>query len=282
MPNSSNCGSLSRNPAGLTKRLPNTQTAQRAQIGFRRFRMIQKDFRRTQKESTSSTVLHLPKILRSKRTKSTSLIATLPLKAFVAKAGLISIDASECSDTWKSPTWEFVRLCRTHPKLMSLTADQAFNKIPWSATGFEDEEQLTFIAEWDRVRSLPGMSPLHWAANLARQHPLLSTRKHLQTFNEFVSLAGWLQVSVGVNNPIFSPTRKVAEILSLKSNATVRRYVKWQSRTNSWSSLNGQPNIGPQGIGSELSFMRFSRTTARSKQTMKRKELNKCLNSENS
>jgi hypothetical protein len=48
----------------------------------------------------------------------------------------------------------------------------------------------------------------------------------LQTFNEFVSLAGWLQVSVGVNNPIFLPTRKVAEILGLKSNATVATLCK--------------------------------------------------------
>jgi hypothetical protein len=166
------------------------------------------------------------KTVDSPQTEECILNPTLPLKVFVAEAALRSIDASECSDNWKSPTWEFVRLCRTHPKLLSLTADQAFNKIPWSATGFDEEEQLTFIAEWDRVRSLPGMSPLHWAANLARQHPLISTRKHLKTYNEFVSLAGWLQVSVGNNNPIFLPTRKVAEILGLKSNATVATLCK--------------------------------------------------------
>lgn len=123
-------------------------------------------------------------------------------------------------------TWEFVRLCKTHPVLMALSADDAFKKIPWTATGFEDEEHLQFLVEWDRVRSLPGISPLQWAADLARRRPLLSTGKDSKIFNQFISLAGWLQVIVGVENPIFLPTRKVAEILGLRSHTTVATLCK--------------------------------------------------------
>lgn len=114
--------------------------------------------------------------------KKSVLDPSVPLRAFVAKAALISFEQeSQGSDDWKSSTWEFVRFCRTHPKLMSLTADEAFDKIPWNATGFGEEEQLQFLVEWGRVRSLPGVSPLEFAARLARRHPLISLRKHLKT-----------------------------------------------------------------------------------------------------
>jgi hypothetical protein len=151
----------------------------------------------------------------------------VPLKEFVAKGALLSIEqASEGYDDWKSSTWEFVRQCRTHPALTSLTGDEAFNKIPWNATGFGEEEQLQFLVEWPRVKSLPGVSPVEFAARLASRHPLISLRKHLKTLNHFVSLAGWLQVTVGPETPIFLPTRKVAEVMDLKSKSTVSTLCK--------------------------------------------------------
>jgi hypothetical protein len=56
---------------------------------------------------------------------------------------------------------------------------------------------MQFLVEWDRVHSIPGVSPLEFAARLARQHPLTSTRK-LKTYDQFISLAGWLQARIGV------------------------------------------------------------------------------------
>lgn len=54
---------------------------------------------------------------------------------------------------------------------------------------------------------------------MARQNPLISTRKSSKAFNEFISLAGWLQVVVGNDNPIFLPTRAVAEVMGQSHTA---------------------------------------------------------------
>jgi hypothetical protein len=107
----------------------------------------------------------------------------LPLRTFLAKAALISAEQACASydEGWKSSTWEFVRLCRSHPKFWDLSADEAVRKIPWNATGFDEEEQLQVLVEWDRVKSLPGVSPLEFAARLARRHPLYSRRKQFQS-----------------------------------------------------------------------------------------------------
>jgi hypothetical protein len=142
-------------------------------------------FRRTQKEATFGGSLSSP---------SESLNTRLPLKTFCQRAASLSIEAAEESaeseGRWKSVTWEFTRLCKTHPKLMSCTADEAFKIIPWHLTEFGDEEQMQFLVEWNSVRHLPGTSPLDWAASMARTRPLLSRRRQFDTYNRFVSLAG--------------------------------------------------------------------------------------------
>jgi hypothetical protein len=146
----------------------------------------------------------------------------LPLRKFVAEAADISTrEASLKTDSneWKSTTWEFVRLLKTHPRLMCLTADEALEEIPWSVTDFGEDEQLTFLAEWTRVRILPGVPPLKWAVTLADQHPLEPKRK-FKAYNKFISLAGWLQVVVGPDVPIFLPVRSVGDIIG-KSHTTV-------------------------------------------------------------
>jgi hypothetical protein len=154
---------------------------------------------------------------------SSTLSTELPLRQYVAKAATLSIEASlnaDSKDQWKSLTWEFVRLCKSHPKLSCLTADEALEAIPWTVTDFGEDEQLTFLAEWSRVRILPGVSPLEWAARLAREHPLQPKRSKFKAYNEFISLAGWLQVVVGPDVPIFLPVRSVGDVIG-KSRTTV-------------------------------------------------------------
>jgi hypothetical protein len=188
-----------------------------------RLRLNQKDLEGVPFGDYSPTLKSKVDLPPASRTPTGSFLLdpNLPLREFVARAAVVSMEAgSDDGENWKSFTWEFTRLCRSHPKLSCLTADEAFKKIPWGPTGFDEEEQMQFLIEWDRVRSIPGLSPLEFAAKLARQQPLASTR-NLKTYDQFISLAGWLQASIGVDNPIFLPTRKVAEVLGLKSNRSV-------------------------------------------------------------
>jgi hypothetical protein len=173
-------------------------------------------FGRKQKEATFGGSLSSP-----------SLNTRLPLRIFCQRAASLSIEAAaESEGRWKSVTWEFTRLCKTHPKLMTLTADEAFESIPWRLTDFGDEEQMQFLVEWNSVRHLPGTAALDWAASMARARPLFSTRKRFDTYNRFVSLAGWLQILVGSEGSIFLPTRKVAEVLGMKSHVQVATLCK--------------------------------------------------------
>ena len=94
--------------------------------------MIQKGFR---KEPEGVHFVDRAPTLKNAEIHKTSdyvLDPNLSLRDFVAKAAFISISqASEgAGGDWKSSTWEFVRLCRAHPKLMALTADEASRKIP--------------------------------------------------------------------------------------------------------------------------------------------------------
>jgi hypothetical protein len=159
--------------------------------------------------------------------KTPTLSTQLPLKRFVQEAATISIEQAEdaSGDKWKSRTWEFTRLCKTHPKLMALTADEAYNAIPWHVTQFDEEEQMQFLVEWNAVQHLPGVPILEWAASLAKSHPLLSTRKQFRSYNQFISVAGWLQ-NISRDKNIFLPTRKIAEILGLKSHVQVATLCK--------------------------------------------------------
>jgi len=142
----------------------------------------------------------------------------------------MSIDKAEeiSRGEWKSLTWQFTRLCRTHPKLMPLTADEAFNAIPWYVTPFGEEEQMQFLVEWNTVRHLPGIPVLEWAASMAQAHPLFSTRKQFNSNNQFLSPAGWLQVIMRQSHEdtIYLPTRKVAEILGPRSHVQVATLCK--------------------------------------------------------
>ena len=139
----------------------------------------------------------------------------LTLRTFIK---LAAKEIGNSDSTWKSATWEFVRLCKSHPQLTALTADEAMNMIPWQQTNFEEEEQLQFLAEWNKVRLLPGVKPLDWAAEMARQKPIKSSRP-FPLYNRFLSIAGWLQTLLG-NGAIFLPCHAMGNMLGC-SHTTV-------------------------------------------------------------
>lgn len=147
-------------------------------------------------------------------------------RAFFSKAAEASIEAAESRDSgWQSRTWEFVRQCKAQVAFKDMSAEDVFDRIPWGLTAFDEEDQLQFMSEWDEVDRLSCIPVLVWAAEMARQRPL-PCGAQLKIYNEFISLAGHLQMAVGAEHPIFLPTRKVAEILGAKSNRTVATMCK--------------------------------------------------------
>jgi hypothetical protein len=63
-----------------------------------------------------------PELTRSVDFKQVLLDTSLPLRVFVSKASELSTDLALNANAkeWKSLTWEFVRLCKTHPELSGL------------------------------------------------------------------------------------------------------------------------------------------------------------------
>jgi len=140
-------------------------------------------------------------------------------REFVRKAAAESPDvaqaARESLGEWQSTSWHFTRMCKGHPSFKNVSAAQAFEAIDWSLTGFDEEERMQFLREWNRVKCFVGWSPVDWAVSMASQKPLGTDQYRaglLTTYARFISIAGWLQVVVG-DRDILLPCEKLAGIL---------------------------------------------------------------------
>lgn len=148
----------------------------------------------------------------------------IPVPVFVELAAQESSSTPENYPAWRSTTWEFTRCLKSHPKLSHLTADEVVGLIDFDAIGFDEDDAMQFLVEWNRVKFIPGVKPLDWAATMAKTKPLASKRK-FGRYNEFISIAAWLQVLVGRENTIFLPTEKIGELLgcSARQVSTLRQ-----------------------------------------------------------
>jgi hypothetical protein len=151
---------------------------------------------------------------------------------------------------WRSPLFEFVRVVKAHPDVRGLTAAKAMRAVgavfkSWAgrkpaeqrkADDWEfwlgeprDDAQAEFLAVWDKVRFLPGDSPLEAAAAAAENTPLDLRQDVMERrsdgYPRFVALAGWLQVIAG-NRNIMLPVANVGALLGVQP-MTVSRYRAW-------------------------------------------------------
>lgn len=149
---------------------------------------------------------------------------------------------------WESPLFQLVRLLRTHRDLKSATAPEAWQAVAKVMQGWQDdfkrrgrsvvsvwdeyfgigtdEAQAEMLDSWDKVRYLPGLSPLQSAAEMSEQMPvIISDEKRLErgaAYERFVSLAGWLQVTVGDRN-ILLPVKEIAVMFKM-TTMTISRF----------------------------------------------------------
>lgn len=142
----------------------------------------------------------------------------------------------------------FIRLSKAHPSLGKITAEkaaQAIDKVfrAWQAQyqdaanticekclgGTQEDLHVAILQAWDKVRYLPGYSPLTNALERTRRTPLKLSREHAPKFTavyeRFVSIAGWLQVAMG-DRPIFLPVHELSVLLHVQP-MTITRYRQW-------------------------------------------------------
>lgn len=144
----------------------------------------------------------------------------LSLETFVGFAAAAAHKEAEEHPN-RSAIWEFARFCKKHPVLADLSGESAFDLIPWEDTTFSDFETEQFITCYDTVLFAAGEGPVDLALREADDHPLRQTNRKI--YDRFVSMAGWLQHSVG-DKAILLPQKLLAEKLkvppSLISNMT--------------------------------------------------------------
>jgi len=90
-----------------------------------------------------------------------------------------------------------------------------------------EEIYFEFVCNWDRVRYDIGETPLSNAVLKAEKNPLEPRRctgraDFLARYAKFVSIAGWLQVTMG-NRSILLPVDRLGELMSVKP-MTITRY----------------------------------------------------------
>jgi hypothetical protein len=174
----------------------------------------------------------------------------LPFAEYLARSVEEHHRQEEENEEWQSPLFYFVRLVRSHPDMLTMTARQAFQAVEdvmriwqarlpkaqrrlsvwahWLQVEREDAE-AEFLGVWDHVRYLVGRTPLEIAIDQAVAHPLGILEKHRaarpEGYARFIAIAGWLQVTMG-DNRILLPVEELAERLHV-TPMTISRYRRW-------------------------------------------------------
>ena len=143
---------------------------------------------------------------------------------------------------FRSPLWTFVRHIRGRCWGGDETADDIFGRVDqalrarggWAAhfeVKDEEEAYIEFVSNWDAIMYPPGQDPLSIALTKAKECPLTPERsqhRRLRNYALFVSMAGWLQASMG-DQPILLPCREIAALLTEHGQACSKMAVsRWR------------------------------------------------------
>jgi hypothetical protein len=147
----------------------------------------------------------------------------------------------DCSSSlaYRTPLWSFSRAARS-AFAEGATPDDAFFALDaaiarrggWDILGTDmaaEDIYFEFVSNWDAVRYRVGETPLENAVVKADAFPLTpqratGRRAFLVGYGRFVSIAGWLQVTMG-NRSILLPVDMLARILHVVP-MTISRYRK--------------------------------------------------------
>jgi len=141
--------------------------------------------------------------------------------------GLVAAETDADCPEWWTPLFAFTRAVKGWYE-EGVESDRAFDAVDramhllggWTILGLDEvpdsEAAYEFFAHgWGRVRYRGDAGPLEQALARAKAYPLSTARERgrkMVKYDRFVSLAGWLQVTVGDRN-ILLPVRQVAALL---------------------------------------------------------------------
>jgi len=140
---------------------------------------------------------------------------------------LVEFLADEDCPEWWSPLFTFTRAVKGWYE-EGVELDRAFDAVDramhllggWTILGLDEVPDAEtayecFTHAWGRVRFRGDEGPLEQALAKAKAYPLSTARERgrkMPKYDRFVSVAGWLQVTVGDRN-ILLPVRQVASLL---------------------------------------------------------------------
>jgi len=167
---------------------------------------------------------------------------------------------------YRTPLWSFTRVVRSHFG-MGVDADRVFWQLVapeierrggWELleTELEFEEiYFEFVCNWDAVRFRIGETALENAIAKADSYPLRPSRssKHpgyLQRYARFISIAGWLQATMG-DRPILLPVEKLAAVVG-GSPMAITRY-RQTAVADGYLRIVGQ-HVYSKGLATEFRF----------------------------
>lgn len=169
----------------------------------------------------------------------------LPLSKFLHEAWRYNqsvLTSRKVGDSYRSPLWEFVRLCKGHQELRALSGENALAEVKkWLITAWGkgwgdvfpevvsiEDAEVEFLKLWDVVRFAAGFGPLEAALSMAKGNPLQLGKPRTPGYPLFVSLAWHLQKLRG-DGPILLPCRNLAALLGC-SHETVAQYRQWAEK----------------------------------------------------
>jgi hypothetical protein len=160
-------------------------------------------------------------------------LLSLPLEVYLRKIAdqTMRMEESRERDKWHSPMFTFARFAKCHPEIADLADYDAMTMVeeamstwpgmtdesnPWAYVSQEEDPEiarLDFMNSWAKVRHVPFSTPLENAFRLSIEHPLQLPHQRGPLYEQFVSLAGWLQ-KLRPGEAIFLPVRDVGKLLS--------------------------------------------------------------------
>lgn len=161
---------------------------------------------------------------------------TLPFEDFIHAAVDVVRVCREVGEIyeWQSGVFHLVRMLRAHPESQKwkpgvLLRAMIKARIDWIPDDDHDPDEAAaeFVRHWDKIRFLPGMSPLESAWQRAQESPLsipqTIAENRPEKYGRFISLVGWLCVTLGKTD-VALPCKEIGETMGGLTKMTISTY----------------------------------------------------------
>jgi hypothetical protein len=183
-----------------------------------------------------------------------------PLDAYAREAVEVVMAAKEDGwiFDWHSGVFHVVRYLKAHPqaakmKPMALIRWLDKRRVDWmpDPDGDRDEAEAEFVRHWDKIRFLPGESPIEAAHTRAKLEPFGLSPEVLENrpekYAEFLNLVAWLVVTIG-RPEVALPCERIGDVLDVtKMTVSTYRQFAIEDQYLTLVSPHRRPGKGTKG-----------------------------------